>query len=401
MVAAATKLDTSTPVLLLGGRENALAVARHLGRLGVAVRASGEAGCWAMRSRYCREAFPVPAGMPAATYWRDLLLGKATSRLRHHVVWACNDEAVEFLADHQADLQQHYLLDAAEPHLLRAMLDKSRTLEMARAVGVPTPAFWKIRSVADLDHVRDEVTFPVMVKPIHSHRFAKVFHQKLFIVESGFDELAEKIRLAHDNGIEVMVVEMIPGPDDLLSSYYTYMDSSGRCLFHFTKRVVRRYPVNRGGACYHLTEWVPATAELGRKFFGGIGYRGMGNIEFKHDERDGQLKVIEVNPRFTAAHVLAVNAGALLDLVIYAHVTGQEARSFESYQQSRRLWYPVKDFLAFRQLSSRGQLTFSAWLASVMHRHTDLPIWKLSDPLPSLFLALGAMKRVRGDADAR
>ena len=41
--------------------------------------------------------------------------------------------------------------------------------------------------------------------------------------------------------------------------------------------------VNRGGGCYHETKWLPETAELGRRFFTGIGFRGMGNIEFKRD----------------------------------------------------------------------------------------------------------------------
>jgi predicted ATP-grasp superfamily ATP-dependent carboligase len=388
-------LDTSTPVLLLGGGENSLAVARHLGRQGIAVRASGEASCWAMHSRYCRERFPIPSGLPAQDYWRDLLLTGANQHLRNHVVFACNDDAIEFLADHRDELGEHYLLDDFVPHLQHAMLDKMRTLELAREVGVPTPNFWKIRSAADVERIRDEVMFPVMVKPINSRRFERVFRRKLFIVDSSFDDLADKVRLSQEHDLEVMVVEMIPGPDDLLSSYYTYIDRSGNHLFHFTKRVLRRYPVNRGPASHHRTEWVPRTAAMGRKFFRGIGFRGMGNIEFKLDRRDGRLKVIEVNSRYTAAHVLLVNAGAPIDLMIYAYLTGQDVPSFDGYEQFRWLWYPVRDIRAFRQLRARGELTLASWLGSVLHRRTDLPIWTPSDPMPSLAVALDAARRIK------
>jgi hypothetical protein len=48
-----TRLDTSAPVLVLGGKENALSVTRHLGRLGITVRVSGGANSWGMHSRYC------------------------------------------------------------------------------------------------------------------------------------------------------------------------------------------------------------------------------------------------------------------------------------------------------------------------------------------------------------
>ncbi|MDP2620799.1 MAG: hypothetical protein Q8P46_11600 [Hyphomicrobiales bacterium] len=392
-------LDTSTPVLLLGGQENALAVARHLGSHGIAVRVSGTASCMAMRSRYCRQSFPVPPGRSADTYWNELLLPPGNGSLHGHIVFACNDEAIEFMADHHRELEEHYLLDDSVPEIQHAMLDKMRTLELARAAGVPVPNFWKIRSIADAERLRGEVVFPVMVKPILSHKFFRVFGRKLFIIEDSFDELVQKVRLAHEHGMAVMVVEMIPGPDDLTSSYYTYIDGSGRTLLHLTKRVVRRHPVNRGGACYHITEWLPETAELGRKFFEGIRFRGLGIIEFKRDPRDGQLKVIEVNPRFTAPHRLIVNVGAPIDLIIYCHLTGQPRPQFDQYEQFRRMLYPLHDFLAFRQLRARGELSFLGWLRSILHRRTDFPVWSLSDPMPAIVHTVQLLRRIKEATD--
>ncbi|MDP2620797.1 MAG: hypothetical protein Q8P46_11590 [Hyphomicrobiales bacterium] len=392
-------LDISTPVLLLGGRENSLAVARHLGGLGIAVRVSGTASCMAMRSRYCRQSFPVPRGRPTGEYWQELLLSPGHGGLHGHIVFACNDEAIEFMAGHRQELERHYLLDDFVPDLQRAMLDKMRTLELGRAAGVPVPNFWKTERGADIEWMRDEVAFPVMVKPILSHKFSRVFGRKLFIIEDSFEELAEKVRLAHEHGLDVMVVEMIPGPDDLTSSYFSYLDRSGRHLYHFTKRVLRRHPVNRGGASYHITEWLPETAELGRKFLQGIRFHGIANVEFKRDPRDGLLKVIEVNARYTAPHRLIVNVGAPIDLIIYCHLTGQRGPQFEQYEQFRRLWYPPRDFRAFLQLRARGELTFAGWLRSVLHRRTDLPFWSVSDPMPSLALAISTLRRIKGMTD--
>ena len=225
-----------------------------------------------------------------------------------------------------------------------------------------------------------------MVKPIHSHRFFKVFNRKLFIIETGFEELAEKVGLALENNVDVMIVDMVPGPDSLLTSYYTYIDSAGNCLFHFTKRVIRRFPILRGSGCYHETKWLPETAELGLKYFRNIGFTGLGNIEFKHDQRDDTPKIIEVNPRFTAAHVLVLNSGMPLDLITYCHVTGQTIPKINSFQELRRLWYPVRDLRSFWQLKERGELTFPKWLASILHLPFDLPFWSSRDPLPSVSL---------------
>ena len=392
-------LDTRTPVLILGGKENSLSLARHFGRLGIPVRASGPANCWAMYSRYCRERFPIPHGQDFGAFWEDLLLSEANNRLDGHIVLACSDEALEFLARRRDRLAPRYILDDADPALQEALLDKRRTLELAQAAGVGTPKFWTIKSHADLEPLKDSVLFPVMVKPIHSHKFTRVFGCKLFIVERSFDELSRKVRAAQEHNIDVMIVEMIPGPDELLSSYYTYVDKAGNNLFHFTKRVLRRFPMNRGGACYHITEWLPETAELGQKFFKAVRFRGLGNIEFKRDLRDGQLKIIEVNSRFTAAQELVVRSGAPINLIIYCYLTGQAGPQFKEYRQFLRYWYPLRDALAFLEMRRRGELSLAGWLRSVLPYRHVFPLWDWGDPMPSLGAAGAALQQaVRGRA---
>ena len=320
--------DTRTPVLVLGGKENSLSITRHLGGLGIAVRVCGRATAWGLYSRHCKEAFRIPRGEAMAEYWRRLLLGPDGERLKGSILVPCCDEGLVFVADHLEALQSRFVLGGTTALQVRNMLDKQVTLEMARAAGVDTPAFWKVAKLSDLEPVLREARFPLIVKPKMSHRFAKAFGTKFFHVQSSADELREKLALAIEHGFEVMVVEMIPGPDSLLSSHYTYVADDGRLLFEFTKRVLRRYPVNSGNACYHITEWLPETAAAGRKFFAGTGFRGLGNIEFKRDPRDGKLKIIEVNARFTAAQELLRSAGAPIDLVVYCHLTGQEPPRF-------------------------------------------------------------------------
>jgi len=180
-----------------------------------------------------------------------------------------------------------------------------------------------------------------------------------------------------------LVSELVPGPDRLLSSYYTYIDEQGEALFHLTKSVLRRHPMNMGSACYHLSEWLPETAALGERFFRGVGLRGLGNVEFKRDLRDGELKLIESNARFTAAQELLVRCGMDTAVIVYDHLVGRPAPRVREYRQNLRLWYPRQDFAAFRELRGRGELGFFGWLRSIAHRQV-LPYFALTDPWPSL-----------------
>jgi predicted ATP-grasp superfamily ATP-dependent carboligase len=374
-------LDVTRPVLLLGGKENSLSVVRHLGKLGIPVRVSGGGTCWGMYSRYCTEKIPVTKGIPQSIFWKRLLL-EADTRFDGHILLAMSDDAIEFLIENRQALAQRYLLDEVDPELQQAFLDKQATLELARKAGIGVPGFWPVTDPAHIRQLRGKVRFPVMVKPRHSHKFSKIFGRKLFIVEDSFEELEERLRLALDHRLDMMVVEMIPGPDDLLSSYYTYHTASGKRLFGFTKRVIRRFPVNRGNACLHETAWLPETAAAGETFFKAVGLKGLGNIEFKRDRRDGLLKIIEVNARMTAAQELVRRSGVPIDLVIYCNLTGQPLPEATQGGEGLRLWYPARDFLSACQMFRRGQLSPWRYLASLPLRRPVFPLLSLDDLRP-------------------
>ena len=377
------KLDVSTPVILLGGKENSLSITRHLGKLGVTIRVSGPANCWALYSRYCAEALPIPKNIRLQDYWRTLLLGN-DGRLNGHIIWALSDDAIEFVNTNRDALKLRYTLDDTDAQLQAAFLDKMRTLQMAESIGIGAPRHWKIEGEDGLAEMRGQVMFPVMVKPIQSHKFTRVFGRKLFIIEDSFDELESSVRKAWDHGIEVFVAEMIPGPDSQLSSYYTYRTAEGRRLFDFTKSVIRRWPVNCGNACYHKTGWLPETADAGRRFFEGVGLRGLGNVEFKRDTRDGKLKIIEVNARFTAAQELVRRAGYPIDLMIYCHLTKQPVPEAKPVKGELRFWYPFRDFLGFIELWKRGELSLVGWIASIVTFRHVFPLASITDPWPML-----------------
>lgn len=337
----------------------------------------------ALCSRFCHQRFVIPDGRTSAEYWRDLLLGEPPSDIEGAVVLACNDDALEFIATHQPELEKRYVLEENVPELRRALLDKRRTLQLAGEVGVPAPRFWEASSLEDVERLAPEVQFPAMVKPVHSHRFQPLFEGRKYLGASSPEELLVATRAMVARGLAFLVCELVPGPDRLMSSYYTYIDARGEALFHFTKSVIRREPLNMGGACYHITEWLPETAALGERFFRGVGLRGLGNVEFKRDPRDGRLKLIESNARFTAAHELLVRCGMDTAAIVYDHLVGKPPSRPRGYRENLRLWYPRRDFVAFRELRARGELGFTGWLRSIAHRQV-LPYFALTDPWPSL-----------------
>jgi predicted ATP-grasp superfamily ATP-dependent carboligase len=368
------------PVLIVGGDDGCLSIARSLGVAGVPVYAINYPQAAVRYSRFCKW-IDLPNGAGAED-WTTYLLGGESDHLKGAVLLGASDEAVELIATHRQPLSDKFILDLSNPAAQLCMLNKLSTYRAAEAAGVPTPKFWVADTREEIVKLKRELVFPLIVKPILGHRFRRKF-TGYYTVTHSLSELLSAFDTVCCAGIQTFLVEMIPGPDDKLCSYYTYLDENGKNLIDFTKRVIRRYPVNMGGSTYHITDYVPDIQELSLALFRQVGLRGVANAEFKMDERDGKLKLIECNARFTAADCLLVASGLNLPVFVYNRLTHRTHVAPSNYRMGMRLWKPVGDYAAFRQLNKMGLITFRAWIRSIMHRQI-FPRFRWNDPLPAI-----------------
>lgn len=375
--------DILPPAIILGGGANAISVARSLGREGIRVYAVNGPNEYVRYSRYCHFVCPSQEGyLPEA--WERYLLGDESEHLRGSVLLACEDGALEILIKNRENLSRKFVLDIMNKEAQLCMLNKLCTYEAADKAGIPVPKFWRVGKLEQILIHEKEYVFPLILKPIYSHKFVGVFNRKYLLVNT-FDELLKAYLKVSQFGVEVTLMEKIPGPDDKHCSYYTYIDEKGDALFDFTKRIIRRYPYNEGLACYHITDWNPEVRDLGLKYLNHVGLLGLANVEFKKDDRDGKLKLIECNARFTAANCLVAESGFDLAVFVYNRLVGriQPALKGKSYKEGLRLWIPEQDFQSFRELRRRGELRFIEWLKSIMHPQV-LPYFRWFDPMPSI-----------------
>jgi len=365
------------PAILLGGETISLAVGRRLSAAGVPVYGLGY---WAdpLRVSRHRRAYVPTSGTADVLNWLE-------TGPRQGVVLPCYDDGLELVALHRARIEElGYRAIEADDDVLLAMLDKTRTYELAAAAGIAVPRTAAVASHEEAVAAAEEIGYPCALKPRHSHRFARHFGllRKAIVVESRAD-LEAALTETSGLGLDLLVTEIIPGPDDGFVSYYSYLDSEGEPLFHVTKRKPRQFPPGFGLGSYHLTDWNPEVAAAGLRFFQGIGLRGLANVEFKRDSRDGCLKLIECNHRFTAATAQLCAAGADIALFTYNRLLGLDGPEIDGYRRGVALWYPGRDLRAFLQYRRQGQLTLRAWLRSLLRRQR-FPLARADDPVPSL-----------------
>jgi D-aspartate ligase len=393
---------TRPPLVLLGGSYNAISAARRLGPQGVAVTllSEGRSDPSLGRSRHL-EACIDPGDEPHEDVWTRWL----DEAPRPVVVMAGSDEGLEYLANHRQRLSDlgHLCVEGAD-EVVVDFLDKHRAAKIIEAAGVPAPRVCRVGSPEDLATAAESLTFPCAVKPVHSHEFAQRAADVTPAKGLTARDPAELERVYRDlavHGAELLVTEFVPGPDAEYCSYYSYIDEDGAPLLHFTKRKPRQYPPTFGSGTYHTTEWLPDVAELGLRLFTAAGVRGIGNVEFKRDARDGQLKVIECNLRLTAADGLVQRAGVDLASLAYERAIGHRGQqpvplsSAPRFRQGLSQWSPLRDARAFLRYRRRGELDTAAWLRTLTPP-LSFPLWSMTDPLPSLANAWRLVHKVTG-----
>ena len=373
--------STNPPAVMVGGGPTALPVAQSLGRMGIHIHAVGGAEDPVRDSRYCRSYVEVGEGVG----FQEAALESLMAGHGGGVIMPASDDGVELAARHRGRLEDAgYTVYRAADAVTLAMLDKEQTYALAASIGVPAPRYLRLESAADAEAAMQLFSFPCCLKPLRSHEFKRRLGVtgKVLLAHDR-DELRRLIDATVARGVEMIAIEVIPGGDDQIYGYSTYIDEDGNPSFHFVERKLRQEPIQFGNGSYRLAEWNGEAAELGLRFCQESGLRGVAHVEFRKDARDGRLKLMECNNRFDLCTQLICSAGIELPLLVYNEAVGRPAPRMRPPKYGIRVWHPRPDFTALRAYRAEGLLTTRSWVRSLLHRQR-FTVFSWRDPMPSI-----------------
>jgi len=368
--------------VVLGGGANGLSFGRSLGRRGIpVVLVDGERGV-AGRSRFVRsETLRGPSEHPDE--WIDLLQRIASQLSRPAVLFATNDTLTELVARHAAQLAESYRYLIPEAEIVEAIVDKGSQYQRAHAAGVPIPRTEFPESHDDIVRIAAQVAYPNFLKPHRSLPGRAVIEQKrkLVVVEDPSDLIDTFDRLATPDN-PFLVQERVPGPDTSLFYYLGFWDDAGDEHSFMTAQKLRQYPAGIGDGSLVQTVHEREVVELSRKLLLAFGYRGLVNVEFKRDARDGVYRLIEINPRSVNFNQLAVSAGIDFPWIAYQYLVGDTRPApATEYRDGVRYVHEDLDVRAFLAGRRSGELTWRSWTTSILGTRA-WAIASFGDPLP-------------------
>jgi predicted ATP-grasp superfamily ATP-dependent carboligase len=200
-------------------------------------------------------------------------------------------------------------------------------------------------------------------------------------VNSG-EELLAKYRLVAEINPELVVQEVIEGPDTAKLVYLSCYGSDGRRIGACMVREVRTTPIYFGSASL-VEPIVDQEADLlSDGFLRSIGYSGICELELKRDSRDGRVKLIEANPRYSVTADAAPYAGVDLGWLHYLDLIGQPVAMTNQRGREFRHIVLTRDFATFRSYLRERLVTWGGLLRSyrppVAFFDFDLRDWRVT-----------------------
>ena len=282
-------------------------------------------------------------------------------------------------------LRESFRFVVAGQELVEDLVDKERFQALAERLDLPVPRARRVSAGDALDEIG--LSFPVVVKPLTRHHDTWRSLARGKAVHAEDAPALRSLLAAAAADVDVLVQEAIPGPESRIESYHVYVDEEGEPVAEFTGRKLRTHPPGYGYTTALTTTDAPDVAELGRDITRRLGLTGVAKLDFKRAP-EGDLRLLEVNPRFNLWHHPGALAGVNIPELVYRDLTGM-ARPPATRARAGVYWCSLAHDLQAARADGLGTISWFRWVM----RCDAKSGFALDDALP---LPRAALARLRG-----
>ncbi|MGH2345187.1 MAG: ATP-grasp domain-containing protein, partial [Chloroflexota bacterium] len=333
-----TRTDRRIDVLLLEGHyRQALACMRTYGRFGLRVGAVVcESEAWEasnLKSRWCSLSAVLPDFTDRAAEFGSALL----TLLDEHPVGMLlpsHDGTIEVLRSRRAEFERRAALPLASEAALDLATSKTRTLALAKELGIAVPRSVPVTDFSDLAEAIRDLGCPAVIKPVNSWVERGGVGTRLHCsVASTMDQAKSALEDVLAVGGQAVLQEWLPGKREAVSLFF----ARDRFWARFAQVSHREFPPVGGVSV--LCESIPLLPEIIRpaeSLVRAMNIEGCSMVEFRRD-RNGRPVLMEVNPRMAGSVALAISAGVNFPYLLYCWSMGVPLREISGYRMRRRL----------------------------------------------------------------
>ena len=332
-------LSNKAAVMVLGNSATALYAIRELGKNNVVVYVEPNSNSFVVKSK-----FVTKPNINNSFNRLDSIIDFKRKHINCPVfILPCSDQDLEFVFENKEELSDDFLIqESILDGTAIDLMDKEKLYQICKDNGVSTPSCWVVEK-EELDSLIEKVNFPCILKPTLIHNVKnKMAGRKLWTIESEA-EFKEVIKGLPQGNTSWALQELIPGPDSNIRLYAAYFDKNSVPTQVYSSTKLRQYPPGFGSASLVESKRCKKIEDVSNKLLNSISYKGIVATEFKIDPRDGELKIIEINPRpslwfsITTASLKKITFAAYCDITLSISIADET-------QKENVIWqYLAKD----------------------------------------------------------
>lgn len=309
--------------------------------------------------------------------------------IRHHgydTLMPITDTALSAIADSHEHVHPLLHLACPRPEVVRMVLDKTSTLEMAKDCGLDVPETYRFSSSDELCSVGHRLRFPVVVKPF-SKRTMNPFKVRYFNSSAELTEVARRDATFWELHI---LQEYCSGEGVGVEVLF----QAGEVVAMLQHRRLKEVPSTGGVSVIAVTEAVdPLLAGQAITLLRALKWEGVAMVEFKYDRSTQRAALMEVNGRYWGSMALSSRAGIDFPLYQWQLLHGQRPVVPASYRAGICVRWTAGDVERWHGLyiaakSGANELP-SQWRELGTLAMDFMPgihdmLWSLRDPAPAV-----------------
>lgn len=359
----------------------AMDVVRPLGRAGIDAAVVAQPGDPERFSRFTRAVIETAGHSESDEQVVDHLIEFGRRQPSPPVLFYTDDKTLSLASRFRERLREAFTFMIPDHELVCDLVDKGRFQALAERLSLPVPPA-RVLTAAEQGPPPDlGLRFPVVLKPVTRLDYVRwatlESRGKAYHVASAEELRVLWPRLAAGQVVAV-AQEMVSGHENQIVSYHAYVDDEGRIVGEFTGRKIRTYPPEFGHTTALTISADREVADVGRDILAHLGFSGVVKLDFKRGP-DGQLHLLEINPRFSLWHHPGAAAGVNIPSLVHGDLTGRPRPRAVSARPGTTWVKPWRDPLAARH----DGISLWRWMRWALRVDTT-SVLAWDDPMPFL-----------------
>ncbi|MGO8792229.1 MAG: carboxylate--amine ligase [Terriglobia bacterium] len=368
--------------------QSSLGITRSLGRVGIPVFAvMRDSFIPSGASRYLAGKFLWRPDVQTSEWFLEGMtrIGKILDGPT--ILVPADDLSAILIAEHADELASRFIFARPPATLPRILANKRHLYELCHRLGIACPHTVSPHSRAELLDVTAHMQFPVVVKATEPWLLPRGV--KSTAIVSSRHEIIDYFENFWRNAPDTSLIiqKMIPASCSEDWFVHGYCDQQSNPNAIFTGIKLRSYPAFAGPTTLARSVRNDALQQQATKLLSDIGYRGIMDLDYRLDKRDGSYNLLDFNPRIGAQFRVFEDRGGV-DVVRALHLdlTGRGIRSGPQIE-GRGFISEVHDLLASFSYHRGGDLSMKEWFFS-LRGVEERAWWASDDVLPFLFMCL-------------